>query len=182
VLDAGCVVSAVPGPAAFVMALVVSGFDTSRFVFEGFLPRSGRDRTARLEAIAAETRTIVLYEAPQRVQRTVSDLATACGNERGVAIARELTKLYEDVWRGSLGAAAEHVANTPPRGEYVIVVEGAPRRVEVTDEEIRAALSQALPGHSRKDAVAEVVARLEVPRRRVYDLALTAGRGEHHDH
>ena len=181
VIDAGCAVSAVPGPAAFVMALVVSGFDTSRFVFEGFLPRSGRDRTVRLEAIAAETRTIVLYEAPQRVHRTVSDLAAACGGHRGVAIARELTKLYEDVWRGALDAATEHVATTPPRGEYVIVVEGAPRRAEVTDHEIRAALLEALPGHSRRDAIADVVGRLNVPRRRVYDLALTAGRGERND-
>lgn len=181
VIDAGCAVSAVPGPAAFVMALVVSGFDTSRFVFEGFLPRTGRDRTVRLESIAAERRTIVLYEAPQRIQRTVTDLATACGGQRCVAIARELTKLYENVWRGSLDAATEHVAMTPPRGEYVIVVEGAPRRAEVTDDEIRAALLQALPGHSRRDAIAEVVERLEVPRRRVYDLALAPERGDRHD-
>lgn len=181
VLDAGCEVSAVPGPAAFVMALVVSGFDTTRFVFEGFLPRGGRDRTVRLEMIAAETRTVVLYEAPQRVARTVADLSAVCGEQRGVAVARELTKLYENVWRGSLGAAVDHLAATPARGEYVIVIEGAPRRVDVTDDEIRAALSEALPGHSRRDAIAEVVGRLEVPRRRVYDLALATGRDERHD-
>ena len=100
VLDAGHEVSAVPGPAAFVMALVVSGFDTTRFVFEGFLPRSGRERHARLAEIAAEPRTMVLYEAPHRIDAPSTDLAEACGPDRRVAVARELTKLYESVWRG----------------------------------------------------------------------------------
>ncbi|MGZ6962417.1 MAG: 16S rRNA (cytidine(1402)-2'-O)-methyltransferase, partial [Ilumatobacteraceae bacterium] len=117
VLDAGHAVSAVPGPAAFLMALVVSGFDTSRFVFEGFLPRSGRERTTRLAAIAAEQRTTVIYEAPHRVERTVADLAEVCGGQRAVAVARELTKLYESVWRGSLDEAITQLATTAPRGE-----------------------------------------------------------------
>ena len=176
VLDAGHTVSSVPGPAAFVMALVVSGFDTARFVFEGFLPRSGRERASRLATIAAEARTTVIYEAPHRIERTVIDLAEACGGERGVAIARELTKLYETVWRGTLDAATTHVTATAPRGEYVIVLEGAPPRGEVSDDEIRSALHAALDGHSRKDAVAAVVGQLEVPKRRVYDLALAVGR------
>jgi 16S rRNA (cytidine1402-2'-O)-methyltransferase len=172
VLDAGHNVSAVPGPAAFVMALVVSGFDTARFVFEGFLPRSGRERASRLSAIATEPRTTVVYEAPHRIERTVVDLAAVCGSERGVAIARELTKIYESVWRGSLEAAVAHISSKEPRGEYVIVLEGAPPRGEVSDEEIRLALHEALPGHTRKDAVAAVMGQLEVPKRRVYDLAL----------
>jgi len=176
VLDAGHAVSAVPGPAAFVMALVISGFDTTRFVFEGFLPRSGRERTTRLAAIAAEPRTTVMYEAPHRVERTVVDLAAACGGSRLVAVARELTKIYESVWRGSLDDAAKHLAATPPRGEYVIVLQGAPPRDEVTDAEIRSALHLALAGHSRKDAVEAVVGQLDVPKRRVYDLALAEGR------
>jgi 16S rRNA (cytidine1402-2'-O)-methyltransferase len=176
VLDAGHAVSAVPGPAAFVMALVISGFDTTRFVFEGFLPRSGRERTTRLAAVAAEPRTSVIYEAPHRVERTVIDLGAACGGDRAVAVARELTKIYESVWRGSLDAAAEHLAATAPRGEYVIVLQGAPPRSEVTDAEIRSALHLALAGHSRKDAVEAVVGQLDVPKRRVYDLALAEGR------
>lgn len=178
VLDAGHQVSAVPGPAAFVMALVVSGFDTARFVFEGFLPRSGRERTSRLATIAAEPRTTVIYEAPHRIERTVIDLAEACGGQRGVAVARELTKLYETVWRGTLDAATTHVRTTAPRGEYVIVLEGAPPRGEVSDDEIRSALHAALDGHSRKDAVAAVVGQLEVPKRRVYDLALAVSRDD----
>lgn len=178
VLDAGHPVSAVPGPTAFVMALVVSGFDTSRFVFEGFLPRSGRERAARLSAIAAESRTTVLYEAPHRVERTIGDLADACGAQRGVAIARELTKIYESVWRGTLHDAVMHLGETAPRGEYVIVVEGAAPRGEVSDDEIRSALHLALAGNSRKDAVATVVGQLEVSKRRVYDLALAVSRDD----
>jgi 16S rRNA (cytidine1402-2'-O)-methyltransferase len=176
VLDAGHAVSAVPGPAAFVMALVVSGFDTTRFVFEGFLPRSGRERTVRLSSVAAESRTTVLYEAPHRMERTAKDLAVACGGQRRVAVARELTKLYESVWRGTLDEAVTHLDTTAPRGEYVIVLEGAPPRGEVSDDEIRTALHVALEGHSRKDAVAAVVGQLEVPKRRVYDLALAVDR------
>ena len=88
-VDGGHVVSAVPGPAALVMALVISGFDTSRFVFEGFVPRSGRERTERLAEVAAERRTIVLYEAPHRVARTITDLTTACGPLRRIALTRE---------------------------------------------------------------------------------------------
>jgi len=176
VLDAGHAVSAVPGPAAFVMALVVSGFDTTRFVFEGFLPRSGRERTNRLSSVASESRTTVIYEAPHRMERTTKDLAEACGGQRRVAVARELTKMYESVWRGTLADAVTHLDTTAPRGEYVIVLEGAPPRGEVSDDEIRSALHEALEGHSRKDAVAAVVGQLEVPKRRVYDLALAVDR------
>ncbi len=176
VLDAGHAVSAVPGPAAFVMALVVSGFDTTRFVFEGFLPRSGRERTTRLSSVAAESRTSVMYEAPHRMERTTRDLAEACGGQRRVAVARELTKMYESVWRGTLDDAVTQLDTTAPRGEYVIVLEGAPPRGEVSDDEIRSALHVALEGHSRKDAVAAVVGQLEVPKRRVYDLALAVDR------
>jgi 16S rRNA (cytidine1402-2'-O)-methyltransferase len=176
VLDAGHAVSAVPGPAAFVMALVVSGFDTTRFVFEGFLPRSGRERSVRLSCVAAESRTTVMYEAPHRMERTAKDLVEACGGQRRVAVARELTKLYESVWRGTLDEAVTHLDTTAPRGEYVIVLEGAPPRGEVSDDEIRTALHVALDGHSRKDAVAAVVGQLEVPKRRVYDLALAVDR------
>ncbi len=178
VIDAGHTVSAVPGPAAFVMALVVSGFDTTRFVFEGFLPRSGRERATRVAAIAAEPRTTVMYEAPHRVERTITDLAAACGGRRLVAVARELTKIYESVWRGPLDAAVEHLRSATPRGEYVVVLEGAPPRGDVSDDDISSALHVALAGHSRKDAVATVVDQLEVPKRRVYDLALAEGRAE----
>lgn len=175
VLDAGYAVSAVPGPAALVMALVVSGFDTSRFVFEGFVPRSGRERTARLAEVAAEQRTAVLYEAPHRVQRTVADLAAACGGERRVALARELTKKFEEVWRGSLADAILHLAEREPRGEYAIVVQGArpAHVVPRSDDELRALLvAQLARDGNRRTAIATVMAATGVARRRLYDLAV----------
>lgn len=174
VLDAGHRVSAVPGPAALVMALVVSGFDTTRFVFEGFLPRSGRDRRERIDEIAAERRTVVLYEAPHRIVRTIDDLGTACGPARRVALARELTKLHEDTWRGTLAEAAIRLVEHAPRGEFVVVVEGAPAPSgNVSDDDLSAALAAEMTGGSdRRTAVATVVAAFRVPKRRVYDLAV----------
>lgn len=176
-VEAGFVVSAVPGPAALVMALVISGFDSTRFVFEGFVPRSGRERTERLAEVAAERRTIVLYEAPHRVERTVADLTAACGPGRRIALTRELTKLHEEVWRGTLAEAALHLAERAPRGEYVLVVEGAPPAVEADDEAILAALRMALGGGAdRRAAIATVMASTGAAKRKVYDLALTLPR------
>ena len=184
VLDAGHRVSAVPGPAALVMALVVAGFDTTRFVFEGFLPRSGRDRRERIDQIAGERRTVVLYEAPHRIVRTIDDLGAACGPSRRVALARELTKLHEDTWRGTLAATADHLAEQPPRGEFVVVVEGAVAvdGEEASDEELSAALVIELDGGSdRRTAVATVVAAFRAPKRRVYDLAVMIPRRPDND-
>ncbi len=177
VVEAGHQVTAVPGPAALVMALVLSGFDTTRFVFEGFIPRSGRERTDRLTDIASERRTVVLYEAPHRMERTIADLAAACGGERHIAMARELTKLHEEVWRGSLRDAGQRLAEVPPRGEYVLVLQGAPAGEAATDEQIMTALRTALEsGADRRSAIATVMAATGAAKRRVYDLALTIPR------
>jgi len=177
-IEAGYRVSAVPGPAALVMGLVLSGFETTRFVFEGFLPRSGKDRTQRIAEIVNERRTVVVYEAPHRVLRTVNDLLTACGPQRQVALARELTKLHEEIWRGTLGEAAHHVAEHAPRGEYVVIIEGAPNTVAaVTDDAITGALRMALVGGAdRRTAIATVSAATGAGKRRVYDLALSIPR------
>lgn len=176
-VDAGLAVGAVPGPAALVMALVLSGLPSRRFVFEGFLPRSGRERTAMLGEIATERRTTVLYEAPHRIERTVADLAAACGGERRVALARELTKLHEDVWRGTLADAVAHTAGFAPVGEYVIVLDGAPPDGPPDEAVIRAALTRRLAaGTTTKSAVGEVAAELGVAKRTVYSLALELGR------
>jgi 16S rRNA (cytidine1402-2'-O)-methyltransferase len=162
------------------MALVLSGFDTTRFVFEGFLARSGRERTDRLAEVAAERRTVVLYEAPHRAARTVGDLAAACGGERRLALARELTKLHEEVWRGTLHAAVAHMAAVTPRGEYVMVLEGAPAAADASDEQVLAALRMALSGGAdRRTAIATVMATTGAAKRRVYDLALTIPRSPH---
>ena len=172
VAAAGLVVEVVPGPSAVLAALVVSGLATERFAFEGFLPRKGRERRARLQAVAGDDRTTVLYEAPHRMHATRADLAEVCGGERRIAVARELTKLHEEVWRGTLAAAEAAVAE--PRGEYVLVLEGAsaPAPVPKTDDDIVAALRARLDaGDDRKTAVAAVAKELGVPKRQVYELA-----------
>ena len=126
-IAAGHPVVVVPGPSAVVAALVTSGLPTGRFVFEGFLPRKGEARAERLRELATERRTIVCYEAPHRVARTLADLAGALGPARRVAVARELTKRYESVRRAGLGALAAHFAASEEerRGEFVVLVQGA---------------------------------------------------------
>jgi 16S rRNA (cytidine1402-2'-O)-methyltransferase len=172
-LDAGIEVTSTPGVSALTMALVLSGLPTARFVFEGFLPRQGGDRAARLAEIADERRTIVLYEAPHRLERTLADLEVACGALRRVALARELTKMHEDVWRGTLHDAARHAVDVAPRGEYVIVLEGARPPAPATDDDITEALRREMDGGaSKRDAAARVAVLLGAPKRRVYELAL----------
>jgi 16S rRNA (cytidine1402-2'-O)-methyltransferase len=175
VLDGGHAVSAVPGPTAAIMALTTSGLPAGRFVFEGFLPRKGRERSARLAEIAAERRTTVLYEAPHRVARTIDDLRAACGDDRAVVVARELTKLHEEVLRGRLG----DIDLGAPRGEYVLVLAGAAEPATATDDVVTAQLRAALAaGASTRDAADEVSARTGRRRREVYDLALALDHAE----
>jgi 16S rRNA (cytidine1402-2'-O)-methyltransferase len=170
---AGHAVSVIAGPSAAIAALVVSGLPTGRFVFEGFLPRKGSGRTARLGVLANEQRTIVLYEAPHRLAATISDLASAMGDDRRVVLVRELTKLHEEVWRGSFADAAARVHEVAPRGEYVVVVAGAPESAPATDDDVEAALRVRLAaGVDRKTAVAEVADELGVPKRVAYDASL----------
>jgi 16S rRNA (cytidine1402-2'-O)-methyltransferase len=169
---AGHAVEVVPGPSAALAALVVSGLPAGRFVFEGFLPRKGSGRAERLTAVAAERRTTVLYEAPHRLARTLDDLATACGAARRVVVARELTKLHEEVWRGTLAEARDWAGDREPPGEMVLVLDGAPPAAPPSDAEVVAALEAELAdGATARDAVRAVAARLDVPRRRAYDLA-----------
>jgi 16S rRNA (cytidine1402-2'-O)-methyltransferase len=171
-IDAGLPVEAIPGPSAALSALVVSGLPADRFVFEGFLPRKGRSRAERLAAVAGESRTTVLFEAPARVHATLVDLAAACGPERRVAVARELTKAFEEVWRGPAGAAVRHVEETEPRGEHVIVVGPGPARAPAGDAEIEAAVRAALAeGRTARDAASDVADALGVARRRAYEAA-----------
>ncbi|MCU1379333.1 MAG: hypothetical protein JWN29_2316 [Acidimicrobiales bacterium] len=170
--DEGFEVQVVPGPSAAVTGLVASGLPTGRFVFEGFLPRSGSGRTERLAALADERRTMVLYEAPHRIVRTLTDLASALGGDRRVALARELTKLHEETWRGTLAEALVRAGDIEPRGEYVVVVDGADAPPVAGDDELAAAVARLVSeGCSTRDAVAEVANVYGVPKRRVYELA-----------
>jgi 16S rRNA (cytidine1402-2'-O)-methyltransferase len=172
-IAAGLPVSCVPGPSAAVAALVVSGLPAGRHVFEGFLPRQGASRRERLAIVATEARTVVLYEAPHRIARTLRDLAIACGGDRPVALVRELTKLHEDVWRGTLAGAVDHAAAVEPRGEYVIVLAGASPPPAPTHEQIAGALRERLAqGLDRKSAVADVARELHVAKKVVYALSL----------
>jgi 16S rRNA (cytidine1402-2'-O)-methyltransferase len=170
---AGHVVEVVPGPSAGISALVASGLPAGRFCFEGFLPRKGSGRTQRLAAVAAEQRTTVIYEAPHRLARTLVDLEAAAGPNRRVAVARELTKLHEEIWRGTLREAAAWAAETPPRGEMVVILDGAPPPEPVDDDEIRRRLDGAMAdGATTRDAVDAVAASAGVARKRVYRLAI----------
>lgn len=163
-------VVAVPGPVAVTTALTISGLPTARFVFEGFLPRSGRDRTRLLTQLATEERTMVFYEAPHRIIKTLTDMSTTFGADRPVAVCRELTKRFEDVIRGTLGT----VDIGDPRGEYVLVVGGVPLAdIDVDDDTLRRALADLLAsGATKKSAVASVVETYHVPKKRVYALSL----------
>jgi 16S rRNA (cytidine1402-2'-O)-methyltransferase len=173
-LAAGHEVSTVPGPVAAIAALVVSGLPTARFVMEGFLPRRGPERRSRLAAVAAEReRTIVLYEAPHRLSRTLADLVSVLEPTRRIALARELTKLHEEIWRGSLAEALEWVAGGAPRGEFVIVIDRAPpeqaTEPDVVSNRVRTLLADGL---STRDAVDQVSAETGIARNSVYELAL----------
>jgi len=172
VLDAGHRVSVIPGPTAPVAALVASGLATNRWCMEGFLPRKGSDRVARLAELGVEERTIVLLESPRRLAATLGDLAEAVGGDRSVAVARELTKLHEETWRGTLAGAVDHYVEAP-KGEVVIVVAGAPPADEPDDQRVLAVVTEARSGGaSTRDAADEAVRRLGVSRRRAYRLAL----------
>jgi 16S rRNA (cytidine1402-2'-O)-methyltransferase len=147
-------------------------------VFEGFLPRSGRDRAQRLAEIAIERRTTVVYEAPHRIARTVADVLDVCGPERQVAIARELTKLHETIWRGPLGDAGTRPGADDPIGEFVVVIAGAPAPPPADADSIEAAAGRALAaGLSARDAAAAVADELGVPKRQAYDAVLALRRG-----
>lgn len=172
VVDAGFPLMVVPGPTAATAALAASGLPSGRWVFEGFLPRKGSGRTERLAAVAAEQRTVVLYEAPHRVVRTLDDLAGCCAPERPVVLAREITKLHEEYFRGSLADAVRWVDEHEPRGEFVVVLGGAEPPSAPTDDDLRSALADAMAaGASTRDAVAAVARDFGASKRRVYDLA-----------
>ena len=163
-----------PGPAAFVAAVIVSGLSTERIAFDGFLPRSGTERTQRVAALAHDDRTVVLYEAPHRLARTIDDLAAACGDQRQVVLCREITKMHEETWRGTLSEAQSVISQRDPRGEYVIVI--APyiaQAHDLSDADIAEAIQERLAsGDSKKKAVEYVAVQLKVARNRVYNISI----------
>jgi 16S rRNA (cytidine1402-2'-O)-methyltransferase len=172
VAEAGLVVTTAPGPAAVIAALTISGLATDRFVMDGFVPRKAGERDLLYARWAREERTIVFYESPQRLAGTLDELA-ARFPERRVAVAREITKLHEEVIRGTLERVASLIAQREVLGEIVVVLEGAPEAPAVGDEMVRAALAEQLAGGaSVRDAVSFVADSLGVAHRGVYQLAL----------
>ncbi len=125
-VGAGAVITVVPGPSAVTAAIAVAGLPSERFVFEGFLPRKQEQRHARLNELADEPRTMVLFVAVSRASTELGVLADALGEDRAAVVARELTKLHEEVWRGTLSQAAAHYGANPPKGELTVVIAGAP--------------------------------------------------------
>ncbi|MEM9451529.1 MAG: 16S rRNA (cytidine(1402)-2'-O)-methyltransferase [Cyanobacteria bacterium P01_E01_bin.6] len=173
--DANLAVTPIPGATAAITALSVSGLQTDRFVFEGFLPAKGKERRDRLESLKPETRTIVLYEAPHRVVQTLQDLAAVLGGDRPIVLGRELTKRYEEFWRGSVAEAIALYETRNPMGEYTLIVDGATTHaLELTDDALRSELTHLLEqGFSRSHASRELAQQTDLPRRRIYQLALT---------
>jgi 16S rRNA (cytidine1402-2'-O)-methyltransferase len=172
-LDAGFAVTAAPGPSAVTTALAVSGLPSDRFVFEGFLPRSGSARRARLKELAGEPRTMVFFEAPHRIADALADLAVAFGADRAAAVCRELTKTYEEIRRGPLAGLADWAAEREPRGEITVVVAGAAAAPgeRPPDEELRAAVARReADGDSRRDAITAVAREYGLRKRDVYAL------------
>ena len=172
VVDAGHSVVVVPGPSAPVAAVAASGLATDRWCMEGFLPRKGSARSDRLAELAVEERTMVLFESPHRLAATLGEMVRVVGPDRRAVVAREITKLHEEFVRGTVAELAERFAE-PPKGEIVLVLEGAPPPSEVGDERIRVVLAEArASGASTRDAADEAARRLGVSRRRAYRLGL----------
>ena len=172
-LDAGFPVTAAPGPSAVTTALALSGLPSDRFCFEGFLPRSGSGRRARLRALAAEERTLVLFEAPHRIAGALADLAATFGADRDAAVCRELTKTYEEIRRGTLGELARWAVDGETRGEITLVVAGAvagPAEPPAADVLRAAVAEREAAGESRRDAVTAVATVFGLRRREVYAL------------
>lgn len=170
-IDAAIPVTPLPGATACIPALVASGMPTERFVFEGFL---GRTLKSRLAELAQEPRTIILYEAPHRLRKTLLALTEVLGRDRDICLVRELSKRYEEFWRGSLAAACAHTETVPPRGEYCLVIAGYIPPPVVMDE---AAITQALQaliasGVSPSQASRQLAQTHGLSRRQVYQIAL----------
>jgi len=172
--EAGLTVVPIPGPSAAIAALTASGLPSDRFVFEGFLPAKPMARRAQIESLQSETRTLIFYEAPHRLRQTLADLALL-GDTRQIVLARELTKLHEEIWRGTIGEAIAHCEERSPQGEYTLVVAGAIIPQLILSEAALVAELQSLlhQGLSRSEASRQLAAQTALPRRQLYQLALS---------
>lgn len=171
----GATVSVVPGPSAVTSAIAVAGLGGDRFVFEGFLPRSGEERGRRIESVVGDERPVVLFSAPSRVTKDLADLAAVAGGDRAIVVAREITKMHEEIWAGTLEEAVHHwTSEAEPRGEFTLVIEPRPE----TPPDVPAALDTVLErmggGERLSNAVRDVAEETGVSRRGLYEAALAA--------
>ena len=173
--EAGITVCAIPGPCAAITALSISGQSTGRFCFEGFLSTAKKSRREHLDSLKKEQRTMIFYEAPHKLLSTLEDLRDTFGGDRGISLCRELTKLHEEVVRATLGEAVQRYTETPPKGEFVLIVAGAPQEMEeaLPEADAAARVAQLMEaGLSRKDAVKQAAQELNLPKNTVYEIAL----------
>ena len=173
--EAGITVCAIPGPCAVITALSISAQATGRFCFEGFLSTAKKSRQAHLDSLRKEQRTMIFYEAPHKLVNTLEDMAAVFGEDRPISLCRELTKLHEEVVRTTLGEAIAKYTENPPKGEFVLVVAGAPEEVKesATAEDAAARVAQLMEeGLSRKDAIKRTAIELDLPKNVVYEAAL----------
>ena len=179
-VQAGINVTSVPGPAACINALIISGLPTRRFVFEAFLPSDKKERAAVLEELSHETRTMIIYEAPHRLCRTLAELAEILGGDRQIAVCKELTKRHETVYRSDIKGAVDYYNANEPRGEYVLVIAGLNREDIIRDkqdawkempleEHLKHYESQ---GIERREAIKIVAKDRGVPKREIYNMTL----------
>jgi len=170
--EAGIEVIAVPGPCAAVCGLALSGLPTGRFTFEGFLSTVKKNRYAHLEELKSEKRTMIFYEAPHKLKATLADMASYFGSDRRLSISRELTKLHEETRRTTLGEAVKYYDIVPPKGEFVLIIEGAAEsgEPEITMEQAVEMVNRLIDGGmSRKDAVKQTAKDTGIPKNRLYD-------------
>jgi 16S rRNA (cytidine1402-2'-O)-methyltransferase len=174
-IEAGIPVVPIPGASAAITALSAAGLPTDRFVFEGFLPAKSQQRQEHLESLQTESRTLIFYESPHRLRDTLQDLALVWGSDRQIVLGRELTKLYEEFWRGTIAEAIAHYSQREPQGEYTLVVAGIPAsQPQLTEEELKAELRQLISqGISRSQASRQLAKFTSLPRRQLYQLALS---------
>lgn len=173
--EAGITVCAIPGPCAVITALSISGQSTGRFCFEGFLSTAKKSRKEHLQALINEQRTMIFYEAPHKLLHTLQDMAEVFGADRSISLCRELTKLHEEVIRTTLGGAIELYTAQPPKGEFVLVVAGAPvveKAAASTEDAAKLVAEYMAKGMRRKDAAKQVAQELNLPKNVVYDASL----------
>lgn len=172
--EGGVEVLTVPGPSALISALALSALPTGRFCFEGFLSTANKSRREHLESLRSERRTMIFYEAPHKLMRTLEDMKNTFGPERRISLCRELTKLHEQTLRTDIAGAIEHFTEFPPKGEFVLVIEGAPEAVSgfSLDEAVELAERYRAEGLSRKAACKKAAAETGFSANELYDASL----------